>query len=115
MLALRSGGLLLGIARSVGPEPVPAAWLARSGAWIPAEAEPTPFMSKATLALDKDTGLFMATMVIQGQRQSFPLRAVGDDAAMALGSGRNLGAIISAAGSGKDALLDLYGIKMKKK
>jgi hypothetical protein len=59
-------------------------------------------MDSARLGVDKDTGLFMATLVSRGQQQSYPVRVVSDDAIVALGSG-------------KDERLRFFGIELRRR
>jgi len=81
------------------------------GTW----AVSTPFLTAAKLGVDRETGLFMATMVVQGQKEAFPVRALSNDALLVLGSGRNLGSTIEITGAGKDERLDLFGMKLRRK
>ena len=59
-------------------------------------------------------GLLLATLRIQGEWQSFPVRAVSDGSLVVLGSGRNLGATIEVTGTGAAGRLNVFGVAMKK-
>jgi CubicO group peptidase (beta-lactamase class C family) len=115
MLALRSGGILLGVARKVEAHEVRPAWRARLGGWVPLEKEPAPIMEGAALSLDKDTGLFFFVMKSGGQSEAYPIRAIADDEAITEGSGRNLGASLRIIMKDGIEILDAFGVKLRKR
>ena len=115
LLAMRSNGILMGDARKVSASPLPEAWKARLGTWAPVKKEPMPYVDSASLAVDGESGLLLLTLGMMGQKQAFPVRAVSDDRLVVLGSGRDLGVSIEVASSGREELLDVYGVEMRRK
>ena len=114
VLAMRSAGVLFGVGRKVASASVPSVWTSRFGTWVPVEKEPYPFVDALTLSVDKDSGLLLATLRVEGQSQAYPVRAVSDDRLLLLGSGRNLGSTIELTGSGTSERLNVFGVMMKK-
>jgi CubicO group peptidase (beta-lactamase class C family) len=115
LITLRTGGIPLGIGRKVEAGTPRPAWLARAGTWVRTEVEPLPIMERAALKVDRDAGLFLLSTTLLGQTGEYPIRTVSDDEAIVEGSGRNLGSSIRISLEGGTEILNVFGVKFRKK
>jgi hypothetical protein len=115
LLALRSSGILLGVARKVNAREIGPAWRSRLGNWVPIEKEPAPVMDGAALSLDKETGLLFFAMKSKGKSEAYPIRTISDLEAITEGSGRNLGASLRILTEDGREILDAFGVRFRKR
>jgi CubicO group peptidase (beta-lactamase class C family) len=93
------------------------AWKARAGEWIPAKKDEGSMLtiSKVGFALDKATGLEVATVILAGQASTYPVASRSADELYLAGYGRNLGTTVRAYSENGEERIEAFGIVFKRK
>jgi CubicO group peptidase (beta-lactamase class C family) len=114
-IAFRTLGISMGVGRRAAPFAPSPAWLARVGVWVPTERETAPEIRRASLSLDRATGLFLLNLRFQMGELAHPLRPTSDREAVLQGSGRNLGTTIRVTCDGAVETLTAFGVSFRKR
>ena len=111
-VALRPGGVFMGIATPFEPAPVPAAWRARAGRYGIANPDPRSVLGDVRLEYDRRRGMLLLELQVFDQRMSFPLQVLSESEAVVAGEGRNLGDTLSVYRVGGEERLLYSGYQL---
>lgn len=111
LVALRPGGVFMGIAERIEPTPVPPAWRERAGRYRILNPDPRSAIEDLRLEYDRKTDLLLMEIEVFEQRMRFPLRPLSDRLAVIDGEGRNLGETVEIVLDGGEERLVYSGYR----
>jgi CubicO group peptidase (beta-lactamase class C family) len=114
LVALRPGGVFMGIAERIEPVPVPPAWRERVGRYRILNPDPRSVVETLRLEYERKTDLLLMEIEVFDQRMSFPLHPLSDRLAVIDGEGRNLGETVEIVLDGGEERLVYSGYRAGK-
>ncbi len=111
-VALRPGGVFMGLATPIDPVPVPPEWRARAGRYGIANPDPRSVLGEVRLEYDRRREVLLLELQVFDQRMSFPLQVLSDREAVVAGEGRNLGDTVTVVSVGGEERLLYSGYQL---